>query len=234
MPRPRKPVLNFPGYEINPDGEAWGCRKHSRNPQGKWVKLAPSLVCGYPALYLRKDGRKHACYIHRLILETFVGPCPSGMECRHLNGIKTDNRLENLAWGTPGENMRDAIAHGVLRPRTGITNPNAKLDNDTVGEIRRMSTTGLGARKIAKQLGVGKSTVSRILLGAGWKHVPEPEGWEKPRPTAKLSKTDKEVIRRLTAAGASQRMVAERLGINQSSVSRALHGRKRATSAPEG
>lgn len=50
--------------------------------------------------------------LHRLILETFVGPCPPGMQCCHYNDIKTDNRLENLRWDTPEANMRDALRNG--------------------------------------------------------------------------------------------------------------------------
>lgn len=52
-------------------------------------------------------------YVHRLVLEAFVGPCPKGMQCRHLNGIPTDNRLENLRWGTPSEDNYDRVRHGT-------------------------------------------------------------------------------------------------------------------------
>lgn len=51
------------------------------------------------------DGKEYA--LHRVILETFVGPAPEGAVTRHLNDVRTDNRLENLAWGTQQENMDD-------------------------------------------------------------------------------------------------------------------------------
>ena len=56
------------------------------------------------------EGRCHE-YVHRLVLETFVGPRPDGMEARHLNGDCQDNRVENLIWGTPLENGADKIRH---------------------------------------------------------------------------------------------------------------------------
>lgn len=50
--------------------------------------------------------------VHTLVLEAFVGPRPEGMLARHLNGDQTDNRRENLQWGTPAENMQDRALHG--------------------------------------------------------------------------------------------------------------------------
>ena len=55
--------------------------------------------------------------VHRMVLEAFVGPCPEGMQCRHLNDVKNDNRLNNLAWGTRKENSADAIRNRLARSR---------------------------------------------------------------------------------------------------------------------
>lgn len=52
-------------------------------------------------------------YIHALVCETFHGPRPSpSHQVRHLNGVPTDNRLENLVWGTPLENADDTRQQG--------------------------------------------------------------------------------------------------------------------------
>lgn len=50
--------------------------------------------------------------VHSLVLDSFVGPCPPGMMARHLNDDPSDNRLENLCWGTRSENSHDAVANG--------------------------------------------------------------------------------------------------------------------------
>lgn len=54
---------------------------------------------------------KGAGLVHRLVLRAFVGACPPGQVCRHLNGDKKDNRLSNLAWGTLLENRQDRTRH---------------------------------------------------------------------------------------------------------------------------
>ena len=51
--------------------------------------------------------------IHQIVLEAFCGPCPDGMEVLHGNGIRTDNRLSNLRYGTRSENNADSIRHGT-------------------------------------------------------------------------------------------------------------------------
>jgi len=54
----------------------------------------------------------HHILVHRAVLLAWVGPCPKGCQCDHLNGDNTDNRLENLQWVTPRENQRRA---GILK-----------------------------------------------------------------------------------------------------------------------
>lgn len=58
-------------------------------------------------------GRGNSRCVHELVLLAFVGEKPHKHECRHLNGNPADNRLENLAWGTRSENIKDAVAHGT-------------------------------------------------------------------------------------------------------------------------
>lgn len=91
--------------------------KHPRfgtvNRKGKVLSASPLNADGYLGVGLNRDGVKKKCSVHRLILETFIGPCPSGHEACHNNGDPTDNRLENLRWGTHSSNMLDQIAHGT-------------------------------------------------------------------------------------------------------------------------
>lgn len=75
------------------------------------------------SLQRHRDGHLHVAlyglgqvkqfWVHRLVLASFVGPCPEGQEVRHLNGHASDNRLENLEYGTRMQNIHDAISHGT-------------------------------------------------------------------------------------------------------------------------
>lgn len=69
---------------------------------------------GYACISIRKDGKYYDFLVHRLVLETFVGPCPENMECLHGDGNKTNNNVDNLRWGTRVENIQDSIDHGVF------------------------------------------------------------------------------------------------------------------------
>lgn len=109
-------------------------------------------------------------YIHKLVLETFVGPRPEGMECRHLDGNPANNQLDNLAWGTPVENAADRTRHGT-QPH-GSRNSASKLVEADILEIRRLASEGLAHAKIGKRFGLGQGAISAIVRRDSWKHVP--------------------------------------------------------------
>jgi hypothetical protein len=63
---------------------------------------------------LSRDGVRRKHRVHLLVLEAFVGPCPDGMEARHLDGNLRNNHISNLAWSTRSENAKDRVAHGTF------------------------------------------------------------------------------------------------------------------------
>jgi hypothetical protein len=95
--------------------------------------------------------------VHRLVLEAFVGPCPPGLECRHLNGDPADNRIGNLAWGTRGDNTRDDKWNG--RPRRG------RLSVERVRAIKAAIAAGANLTALAAEHGVCTGTIYCIRSG---------------------------------------------------------------------
>lgn len=83
-----------------------------RRYKGKILKLGKHKF-GYLKVELHKDGKISHTNIHRLMLESFTGPCPDGMEACHNDGNPTNNTIENLRWGTRSENRQDAVKHGT-------------------------------------------------------------------------------------------------------------------------
>lgn len=115
----RMPIVGYPGYLVTRGGEVISLPRTSSDGRGGTRRVGGKALKtfdqgkGYQGVNLLKEGKQKRHLIHRLVLEAFVGPCPEGMECRHLNGDPTDNRLENLCWGTPRENADDRIRHGT-------------------------------------------------------------------------------------------------------------------------
>lgn len=102
-----KPVVGFEGYyEVSDSGDVRSLRT------GKIMATHPAKNGGHLRLRLTDGVRKRRVFVHVLVLEAFVGPRPDGAITRHLDGDPTNNRLDNLAWGTPRENNQDTLLHG--------------------------------------------------------------------------------------------------------------------------
>lgn len=105
-------------------------------------------------------------YLHRMVLETFVGPCIDGHEASHLNGIRSDCRLCNLAWECPKKNHARKVEHNTSYH--GHRNPAAKLTLDQVMEIRHMDRRGVTGGEVGRKYGVARATIQRIWSGKSW------------------------------------------------------------------
>src|SRR5690606_23518834 len=85
------------------------------NPFTRTIKgriLRPGRYCssGHVSVVLKKGSIGKP--VHQLVMLAFKGPTPAGEEIRHLNGIPTDNRLSNLAFGTRTDNILDVYRIG--------------------------------------------------------------------------------------------------------------------------
>lgn len=120
----RERWLPIPGYEGNyevsdrgnvrsVDRIRIGTDGIAQKRRGQILRGTIGARDGYRCVNLRTGGGNgRVTPIHRLVLLAFVGPLPPGMVSRHLNGNPTDNRLENLKYGTQSENMHDRVRHG--------------------------------------------------------------------------------------------------------------------------
>lgn len=109
-------MKDIPGYEgkyaITKDGRIWAYPsirgKLGKPHNGIWMKPKVNLR-GYVVICLRNGGKRGKyCLVHRLVLLTYIGEPEQGLQCNHKNGIKIDNRLENLEWVTHTANIRHA------------------------------------------------------------------------------------------------------------------------------
>jgi hypothetical protein len=123
--------------------------------------------------------RVHAM-AHRLVWRHFFGPIPNGMVINHRNGIKTDNRPENLELTTPSGNTQHAVS--VLRSHPGANqdgqkNPMSKIPDEDIQRIRdRYASGNVTQTDLAQEYGITFQHVSAIVRGKTRKASPGPVG----------------------------------------------------------
>lgn len=93
-------------YEVSSEGRVWSRPR----PRVRGGLLSP-YTGSHGYLMTKLNDRNWA--IHKLVALAFLGPCPPGMEVRHLDGDRQNARLTNLAYGTKSENRRDRFQHGT-------------------------------------------------------------------------------------------------------------------------
>lgn len=168
-----KSVYGYEGkYEISNLGRVRGLDRlvdgRPNEPQRRWKGriLKIGIREGYPYVALN-HGEKQS--IHRLLMAAFVGP--SDLWVNHINGIRTDNRLENLEYVTPKENTAHAIRTGLMTP-SGEHHPLARLRTAQVLELRRLASLGLlDVHAAAKTLRVAPGHIHGIIRRIYWKHI---------------------------------------------------------------
>jgi len=163
-----KNIIGFPEYEIDTLGRVWSWNRL------KYLK--PRVSMGYNRVRLYINGKGYNKFVHRLVLEAFIGKCPKGMETCHNNRDKLDNRLENLRWDTRQANMKDAIKHGTHAClRQGELHNSHRLKEQDVKMIVYLWGTGkFTQQEIGNIYNIGGGHVNQIVKKKIWKYL-----WEK-------------------------------------------------------
>ena len=140
-----------------------------------FTKLSNRLISlfkdkdGYQCVCLCKKGKQKTVKVHRMVAETFIVNNNHKYEVNHKNGIKTDNRVENLEWVSKSQNVKHAYDTGLIKPRPrGEKAITSKLKEHQVIEILKRKEK---VKDMAKKYSVGKTTIYRILRGEAWKHI---------------------------------------------------------------
>ena len=169
-------ILDFPGYRAGDDGTIWSAWRQMPLPgkkgtkpyisdRWKQLKTWPHRY-GYPMVLLRRDKKSFRFAVHALILTTFVGPCPEGMECCHEDDDGTNAKLTNLRWKTHKQNMQDAASR--KRIPMGAKHHSTKLTAALVDEIRRRIANGDKKIDISKELNISRNLIWRVDKRTSW------------------------------------------------------------------
>jgi hypothetical protein len=138
------------------------------NAKGKI--LCPGKVgVGYYTVALCNNSKPKSMFIHRLVAEAFISKTSKTNDVNHKNGIKTDNRLENLEWCTRSENTLHAFTIG-LKSHVGELHNLSKLTEEQAKEIK-YELKELSVKQISVKYNVHVETIYSIRRGSSWKHI---------------------------------------------------------------
>jgi len=161
-----KDIAGYGGnYAATTDGQIWS--HHSK----RCLKLRIGR-CGYleAELYCPSKRRTVQRAVHRLIAEAYLSKV-AGFDVNHINGIKTDNRPDNLEYKSRGANIAHAVRLGLM-PQ-GEKHWRHRLTESVVREIRRRHSDHQfeSYRKLAAEFNIDVGHLCLIITRKAWKHI---------------------------------------------------------------
>lgn len=159
-------------YRVGSDGTVWTRKNWLHGLLRTWrLMRLITTASGHFVVELSYNGKRKMQLVHRLVLESFVGPCPLGMETRHLNGNPKDNNIANIKWDTRSENTKDRTRLNTGGDY-GDRHHNAVLTTALVTELRRRVAAGETCSQLAKETGIRKHTIYLAISGRSWSYLP--------------------------------------------------------------
>lgn len=159
-------------YKINRKGEVVSLPR--TRCKGK-IKKAALGSHGYLTISLCKNNKAKTYLLHRLVAETFISNPNNKPDVNHKNGIKTDDRVENLEWCTKSENMKHAVNTGLYSPPRiiveGEQHGRAKLKKQDIVYILKHKE--IGDTELAKKFNVSREHIWLIKKRKSWRCLNE-------------------------------------------------------------
>jgi hypothetical protein len=140
-------------YFVTDDGKVFSKRKFNKLTE---LKLSKTGHKGYVKVVISNK----AYFVHRLVAKAYLINLFDKKVVNHINGIKHDNRVQNLEWCTRSENSKHAYDIGLHKPYTGLKD---KGNNKFYKEWNNLIKQGISMRKIAKQYGVSHRTIGNVV-----------------------------------------------------------------------
>ncbi len=141
--------------------------------KGKIIRSYPT-VKGYLQVRFNNGKTYTTKSVHRLVAMAFIPNPENKSQINHKNGIKSDNRVENLEWCTQFENMRHAFDTGLKVGLSCEDNGRATLTNEQVSEIKNLYNSGWKIKDIAKEFNVPLGRLRTMIYGFSWEKETTP------------------------------------------------------------
>ncbi len=170
-----KPVVGYEGiYEVSNVGRIKSLQRIVHHDKCKTKYCSERIMrfdvnYGYNIVSIRINKKYKRVRVHRMVAEAFI-PNPEEKPCvNHINGIKTDNRVENLEWCTDKENMEHAAANQLTSK--GQSHYKAKLTDEQVVSIFKRVKGGEQGAEVAREFKVSPTAINLITQRKTWKHL---------------------------------------------------------------
>lgn len=160
---------DVPGYEGLYQCSNFGRVKSFIYKKERILKSAKNNK-GYLNVILTKNKTHKQFKCHRLVLMSFIGVDIYKKEVNHINNIKHDNRLENLEWVTPKENVIHSFRTKLRNNVIGERCFKSKLTSIQVLEIRSIGRTKT-LKEISEIYKIKEPSVWQIITKKSWKHI---------------------------------------------------------------
>lgn len=163
-------LISSNGIVKRPAYKRWSARNNCFCNHKEYI-LKHCFRRGYPSIELNRDGKGRMEFMHRIIAKAFIPNPENKKEVNHINGIKHDNRVENLEWCTRTENSNHSV--NTLRKNVGDSHGNRKLNSSEAMQIRMIYNKKRELKMTVFQIGylfgVTGTNVCYIGKGMAWK-----------------------------------------------------------------
>ncbi len=168
-----KIIPEFDEYEVSNFGRVRSIDRYKNGRHGKYLVKGKELKQtldkkGYPQVRFRK-GETHARLVHRIVAKAFIKIIDGCNQVNHKNGLKTDNRVDNLEWVNNSQNQLHAYKNGLQPSRAGERNVKAILTDAKVTELKKLYNSGKLIVDISKTENINISIIRDIIYGRTWK-----------------------------------------------------------------
>ena len=180
-------LRDVPGYEglyaVTSDGCVWAYEKtRLRTYAARWLKQHPNED-GYMLATLCDNGKRRTFKTHQIVALAWISPQPTpAHEVNHKNGVKSENRADNLEWTTRRENVQHAWRTGL----SAVSEANRAASRETIkkahaairgvthaeaDEIRRLVANGMTKAGAGRLFGLTSWSVRDIVAGKTYQVV---------------------------------------------------------------
>ncbi len=152
-------------YYIDKNGKVF--RKWDNNYKIRKTQISTT---GYEIIDLQWNGNCEKQYIHRLVAELYIDNLENKTQVNHINGVTTDNNLNNLEWVTPQENILHALR--VLGRKEKYYNFRPKLNKEEIQEIKeKYKKFDFSQKTLSEKFNISRHEIGFIIKYQLWNYI---------------------------------------------------------------